>query len=128
MRAISAEANDVHLVSLIVDSLERHTVQIPVPWYCKRLLKGPSSNLAHNRTNPHHARSIPETCTAFLIRIFALSICIILLNKVVIILGSRTRHPSHAVARPAGRSLARRSLLRNRVASVDPVSVDVDGR
>jgi hypothetical protein len=38
------------------------------------------------------------------------------------------RHGAHPVVRPRGSHLTRRSLLRNSVARVDPVGVDVDGR
>jgi hypothetical protein len=38
------------------------------------------------------------------------------------------RHLPHSIRRPAHRGFSSRSLLCDRVASVDPIRVDVDGR
>jgi hypothetical protein len=71
--------------------------------------------------------------THTLIGVLALRIYVVLLNELPIIvirlrLRLRPRHLPHAIRRPPRGSFTRGSLLRDRVAGVDPVCIDVDGR
>lgn len=67
-----------------------------------------------------------------LVGILALGICIVVLNEapvaVVVVVVMRCGHAAHAVGTPRHVGIALGGLLRNRVAGVDPVGVDVDGR
>lgn len=52
-----------------------------------------------------------------------------MLDEAIVVIGlsACARHPARPIVRATRRSLARRSLLGDRVAGVDPVCVDVDG-
>jgi hypothetical protein len=59
-----------------------------------------------------------------LVRIFALCVQVVLLDKAIVLVLCPCRRAS-PIVRPPRCSLARRSILGNRVARIDPVGVDV---
>jgi hypothetical protein len=79
------------------------------------------------------ANLVPVALSGILIGVLAFRVHIILLNELpVVIIGFRfrlcPRHLTHPIRSSSHRSLARRSLLCDRVASVDPVRVDINRR
>ena len=98
--------------------------------------KYPISVVYHNAVNANHAHII--TChllnTSTVVQchhvlsavVVALCVQVVVLDKAIIVV-YRLRKGASTVRRALGRA-ASCSLLRNCIASIDPVSVDVDGR
>lgn len=69
-----------------------------------------------------------HTQISALLRIFALCIQVILLNEAIILIRSCAWHCTHSIVAASCRNLSRRRFLRNSVACIDPVGVDVNRR
>ena len=77
------------------------------------------------------ATRCPSKGNARLVGVLALGICIVVLNEaaiaIVIFLVMCCGHPSHAMRTPRDLCIALCCLLRNSIARIDPIGVDVNG-
>lgn len=130
LKMVTPAAN-VRVLLITQNALQAKTISPSSP-LCLYVIQDPKPSCAANiQSDPQPRNSLSIKGNASLVGVLALGIRIVVLNEaaiaIVVFLVVCCGHPSHAMRTPRDLCIALCRLLRNSIAGIDPIGVDVDG-